>query len=132
MKKGASLPVVTEHYTKTLKKKDGQDIHVAWQAFGNALKTFGESINTYNGDSMAEANTSNALLVDDRLRAPADMLLRKGRVTISEGILLEDGGLHKKNIVTTQIRELAKAGASDTDLQSAVYLAIQSTLKGTT
>lgn len=132
LKKDAPLPDVIEHYTKTLKKRDGQEIYATWQALGNVLKTFDESIKTYNGDSMAEANTPNAHLVDDRLRTRADMLLRKGRVTVSEGILLEDGGLHKKNVVTKQIRELAKAGASDTDLQSAVYRAIQSTLKGTT
>lgn len=122
LKNDAPLKDVTAHYLKTLKKAHGEEIYRSWQALGAALKVYESSIKAYG--------TGHTL--NDSILLRSEALLRRGRVTISEGILLDDRSTSKTTVVTKQIRELAEAGASDADLQPAVYAAIQATLKGAT
>lgn len=113
----ASLEKVKKHASKTLNKQDGVAVLEEWKSLQKAAEEHNSLLNKFHAEEGERLEQARALV-------------RLGRVTISEGILLED--LTNKPSVMRQVKELRKVGASAKDLQEKIFDAMELVLKGST
>jgi len=120
----ATLDSVMTHAKDTIQKVDGADMHSKWTTLKTTHQTAEKIMNKYIAVGIDAPDVLQEL---QSQLAKALTLIQKGRVTMTEAIILEDPT--NKDLARKQIRLISAVKASSEGIHPAIYAAMQKSLR---